>query len=313
MKKLIVLLILAVGAYFGTTWYLHWEVSGEVDKIVTMVSPYAEVEYSGIRSTIGGELTVEDVTIRMNGFRDPIVIDRIGIDAGDFLKLLDLNTIYEQSRPIDYLGFIVENLRVSTNADYFRVLYALGEEELGREPPDDPAKTCAGQYGLSPALLTDLGYTDQVYSMRFGVHRQDGGSRVTIEMETEDMWEAKLDFQIDGDLPTRGSNVYRARMKTMRIEYTDRSLNERVQKNCARRGLTEEQIVEAQIDTLKRYGMESGIEFDEYVIDPYIEFLNGKSTIVFTAAPNEPIAFSQIDLYKPSDVPALLKLEAKAL
>ena len=38
----------------------------------------------------------------------------------------------------------------------------------------------------------------------------------------------------------------------------------------------------------------------------------GKSTLVITAQPSEPVAFSQIDLYKPSDVPALLNLAAIA-
>ena len=38
----------------------------------------------------------------------------------------------------------------------------------------------------------------------------------------------------------------------------------------------------------------------------------GKSTLVITAQPTNPIAFSQIDLYSPSDVPALLNLAAVA-
>ncbi len=60
-------------------------------------------------------------------------------------------------------------------------------------------------------------------------------------------------------------------------------------------------------------GEENGIEFDDYLIDPYMEFIVGKSTLVVTAKPNVPIAVSQIDLYKPSDVPALLNLKATAL
>jgi hypothetical protein len=46
------------------------------------------------------------------------------------------------------------------------------------------------------------------------------------------------------------------------------------------------------------------------MIEPYEEFLAGKDTIVVTARPNEPINMTQIDLYKPEDVPALLNLEA---
>ena len=66
------------------------------------------------------------------------------------------------------------------------------------------------------------------------------------------------------------------------------------------------------MDTFKFYGESNGIVFDEYMLEPYAEFLAGKSRIEITAKPNEPIALSQIDLYKASDVPALLNLEAKA-
>ena len=96
------------------------------------------------------------------------------------------------------------------------------------------------------------------------------------------------------------------------MEYTDRSLNERIRRHCANTGLTKDEIITAQLDAFKAFGVDNGIEFDEYVIDPYVEFLNGKRTLVITAEPTEPVALSQIDLYKPSDVPALLKLEATA-
>ena len=99
----------------------------------------------------------------------------------------------------------------------------------------------------------------------------------------------------------------------MRVKMTDRSLNQRIAEYCSRRGLSTEEILEAQLDSFEFFGEENGIEFDEYVLDPYKEFLAGKSTLIVTARPNEPIAISQIDLYKPSDVPALLNLEATAL
>jgi hypothetical protein len=68
----------------------------------------------------------------------------------------------------------------------------------------------------------------------------------------------------------------------------------------------------AQIESFEFVGETYGIEFDQYMIDPFKEFVLGKSTLVITAQPSNPVAFSQIDLYKPSDVPALLNLAAIA-
>ena len=67
------------------------------------------------------------------------------------------------------------------------------------------------------------------------------------------------------------------------------------------------------MDTFEYMGKLNGIEFDEYMIDPYEDFLRGKSSLVITAQPSEPISLSQIKLYKPSDVPALLDLSATAM
>lgn len=45
-------------------------------------------------------------------------------------------------------------------------------------------------------------------------------------------------------------------------------------------------------------------------MDPYREFLNGKPTFIISAQPTKPVNLSQIGLYKPTDVPALLNLSA---
>ena len=91
MKTFITWVILAgVAGYFGSKWYLHSEVSDSMDMAVIMMSPYANVEYEGVKSTLGGELTIEGIRIRVDGFNDDLHIDRLGIDTPSFLSLLDV-------------------------------------------------------------------------------------------------------------------------------------------------------------------------------------------------------------------------------
>ena len=78
-------------------------------------------------------------------------------------------------------------------------------------------------------------------------------------------------------------------------------------------GLSDDEIIAAELDAFKAAGMENGIAFDEFVMIPYQKFLSGGSKFVLTAKPSEPISLSQIDLYKPADVPALLNLTAETL
>ena len=100
-------------------------------------------------------------------------------------------------------------------------------------------------------------------------------------------------------------------MAEMHIEYTDQSLNGRMARYCESMGLTEEQFQAAMIESFRFFGTQQGVEFDEYVMEPYAEFLDGKQTFIVTANPREPVTISQIGLYAPADVPALLELSAE--
>ncbi|MEM9209023.1 MAG: hypothetical protein AAGA61_07245, partial [Pseudomonadota bacterium] len=105
---------------------------------------------------------------------------------------------------------------------------------------------------------------------------------------------------------------FRPRLVDARLEYIDDSLDERTSRLCSARGLSEDEIVTAKLETFNTFGERNGIVFDEQIVEPYMEFLNGKSSFVLSANPIEPVNLSQIDLYKASDVPALLNITAVA-
>jgi hypothetical protein len=318
MKNLIVwLLVIGAAGYFGSKWYLHSEVSDGMDMAVIMMAPYADVEYSGVASTLTGELTIEGIRVRFDGFNDDLYIDRLGIDTPSFLSLIELGDVARMrsdSMP-EYFGFMIEGVRIPVGADYYKKLYKLALEMRGVDDALDAAVECTGKYGFSPQALAELGYDEQVVSSSITIHNQRGKFSFDMTMTMQDMWDIDANLTLAGDMMTEISKgrAYRPRLSSLKIAMTDRSLNKRVADYCSRRGLSEKEILQAQLDSFKFVGEENGIEFDEYVLDPYMEFIGGKSTLVVTAKPNEPIAISQIDLYKPSDVPALLNLEATAL
>ena len=317
MKNFLIWIVLmGAVAYGGAKLYLHNEVSDAMDMAVLMVSPYAEVEYAGVGSTLTGELTVEGVRVRIDGFRDEIYIERVGIDTPSFLSLLELSDLasMQSDGPPEYFGVLVEGLHIPTKADYYQDLYEFTLQARGVDNGSEPAIECTGKYGFSPAALAALGYKEQVLSMTMTI--RDQGTRYSFDMDVSmaDMWDMQASLALAGNMLAELSQgaMYRPKLSDMRVEFTDRSLNERVRKYCAERGLSPAETLRAQIDSFKFVGESNGIEFDQYMLDPYKEFVLGKSTLVVTAKPHEPIAISQIDLYKPSDVPALLNLAAVA-
>lgn len=320
MKLVLGILVLATAGYFGSKAYLHHEVGESVDQAVVMMSPYVAVEYDGISSTMTGELTVDGVRATVKGFADPITIDSIGIDTPSYLSLLRLTDLRNGGKSgapdiPDELAFIVEGLRVATDSDVYRTLHQFRLDMLDAGDGSEPAAECVGKYGFSPAALLAMGYGEQVVSSAFRFRNTDTHFAVEVDGETRDMWRFAMGVEFDGNLLTgfaQGAG-YRPAMRRMRLEYNDLSLNGRIEKYCRSLGLSDDDILQAHLDSLGSMGADYGIVFDEYVVDPYVEFLGGKSTIVFKAEPSAPIRMSQLALYKPEDVPALLNLSAEAL
>ena len=317
MKNFIIwaILIVALG-YGGAKFYLHSEVSDAMDMVVLMISPYADVEYDGVGSTLSGELTVDGVRIRIDGYTDDLTIDRIGIDTPSFLSLISLSKLSSKGPDAmpEQIGFLIEGMRIPANADYYDDFYEFSLLASGAENAESAGAECTGRYGFSPAALSALGYQDQVMSMYMSIHDEDSHFSFDMQVHMDDMWDMDASVSLAGNMVAEmmKGQASQPRLRNMHVEFTDRSLNERMSKYCEQRGLSEAETMRAQIESLQTFGESNGIEFDQYIIDPFKEFLLGKSTLIISAQPSNPVAFSQIDLYKPSDVPALLNLAAVA-
>ena len=131
--------------------------------------------------------------------------------------------------------------------------------------------------------------------------------------DLDDMYAMRIDLTLDGTMTAQSlaSGTFRPRMLDGRIEYEDNSLLDRTRALCTRKGFSEAEVLIAELDAFQAAGMQNGVFFDEFVMGPYQDFLTGGSKFILTAKPNTPISLSQIDLYKPIDVPALLNLSAE--
>ena len=324
MKNLLIGLVLLVGlGYGGAKAYIYYQVSDRVDAVIPMMAPYADIQYGGISSTLTGELTIDDVSIQINGYRDAITIGRLGINTPSFLDLLKLSKLSSDFGAAnddppeyspEYFGLLAENIRVSASADYYRDYY---DENIKALAPTDIRQRgvqCVGKYGYSPKALKALGYEELVMSMSMIMREADTHFVVEMDFDIVDMIDVEIDVSIAGKLmegAAMGSG-YQPMLRSMQVKLTDNSINQRIVKYCTELGLTSAQILRAHINALQYAGNTVGIKFDKHVIDPYKEYLTDKSTFVATAKPRDPVYLARISRYKPSDVPALLNLEAFA-
>ena len=320
MKFVLVGAVLLIGLAFGAAkFYLYYKVSDGMDSAVLAMEPYAEIEYGGISSTITGELTIDDVRVKMKAYHDGFVIGRLGIDTPNFLTLLNLSnfaagTPSTSSETPEYFGFIAEDIQILATADYYKDFYEASIKKLA--PPDIRQRgvQCVGKYGYSPKALKALGYDELLVSVSIGLRQAENNYSAEMKFNVVDMANLEMSVRMAGNLMTGVASgpYYKPKMSDLLIKITDQSLNERVEKYCTKLGLTPAQILAAHLNALRYRGKLHGIEFDEYVIDPYKEFLAGKPTLIVTAKPREPLDLARIKRYKPIDVPALLNLEAAA-
>jgi hypothetical protein len=313
-------LVLLIGlGYGGAKGYIYYKVSDGVDSVIPMIAPHVDLQYGGISSTLTGELTIDDVRIQINGYRDAITIGRLGINTPSFLDLIKLSKLLSgsgaaNSGPPEYFGLLAENIRISASADYYRVYY---DESIKALAPTDIRQggvQCVGKYGYSPRTLKALGYEDLVMSMSMIMRQADTQFVTEIDFDVVDMIDVEIDISLAGELMAGAAmgSSYQPMLRSMEVKLTDKSLNQRTVKYCTELGLTSAQILRAHVNALQYAGSTVGIKFDEHVVEPYKQYLTDKSIFVATARPRKPVDLTRISLYKPSDVPALLNLEAIA-
>lgn len=318
MKKLIVWTILLAGlGYVGAKMYIHNRVSSALDNLLIMTSPFANVTYSGVSSTMGGTLSVDDIEVRVNGYSDPVSAEKVSIVTPGFWYLLDLGKLganpFGNDVP-DELGFEIIGFHSNTDSDLMKMMYRSAKQQAPGEDAMDAAAECTAKYGYSPKILLDLGYRELVADMQMGYRKKGNDMVVDVTTSVADMYDMQFEFTVDGAMSPQALMMgsYRPKLVDARLQYVDRSLNDRTTELCTRAGLTAEEVMAAKLDAFHTFGEKSGIVFDEEIVEPYREFLAGKDTFVMTAKPHEPLNMSQIDLYKPSDIPALLNLTAEA-
>lgn len=319
MRLILIGAVLLVGlGYGGAKGYLYYKTSQGIESAVLMMSPHVDLKYKGISSTISGELTLDNVSMRLAGYRDEISIGRLGIKTPNFLALLSLSELSSGSsggKAPEYFGLIAEEIKIAADADYYRDFY---ETSIAAIAPTDLGQggvQCVGKYGYSPRTLKALGYNSLTTSISMIFRQVDNNYITEMGIDIVDMVDFDMTVSMAGNLMSgiaRGTN-YRPKLSELNMKITDRSLNSRVEKYCTKLGLTPEQILRAHLNALQYMGKAQGIVFDKYVIDPYKQYLAGKPTLIVTAKPREPLDLERISRYKPSDVPALLNLEAAAL
>jgi hypothetical protein len=302
--------ILGVGGYFGAKFYVQHKTAEDLDALLAQARPFVDIEYEHVVATIRGELRAENVTIRLPQFDDELTVESIGVVTPGFLFLLGFDR-----RELEFperLGVEIEGLRVSTDADFMRTLDDLRNVQIAAVELT-PADQCASTYGLTPAAMKRFGYHEVVVDLNATFRRAESHLVLAFGADIEDMYTFDVELTFDGLAdPTALARGVKPLLVNGRLDYVDQSLNDRIVAHCAEQKVTRDDVLAAQLREVQALALNSGMELDAMLIEPYTDFLLGKRRFTLTSAPPKPVDLSRVSLYKPSDVPNLLNLTAEA-
>jgi hypothetical protein len=308
---LIAIVVIAVGGYFGAKLYVQHKTAQDLDAVLAQARPTVDVAYENVVATLGGELRVEGVTIRMPQFSDAVTIESVGLQTPGFLSLLGFDQ--RKLELPEHLGVALTGVRLRTDADFMREL-DVAQAAKARAVELTPADRCATSYGFTPAVLRELGYHELVVDLNMTFRRDGGQLVISFGADVEDMYGVDVELTLEGiSDPTALARGVWPLLVAGRIDHVDRSLNDRIMKYCTELEVMPEDVIAAQLREVHTLARDNGMELDALIIQPYTDFLLGKQRFTLIAQPPRPVDLTQISLYKPSDVPNLLNLTAEAI
>lgn len=143
IKKIaITVAALIVIGYFGLKYYVARNVSQGVDNVIRSLSSVATIRYASVTTTMGGRLTIDDLTIQPKGLTDVIPIDGIGIAMPSFLDLLSLDEmtprwLAQEGFP-EWVEFFVDGVRIDMQGDYYLALKDIASDANMPSVDQDP-------------------------------------------------------------------------------------------------------------------------------------------------------------------------------
>ncbi len=313
MRNLVVAtVVFAVAGYFGAKFYIQYKVARDIDTALNQMRPFVDVSYSNVVATLDGQLKIERVTARMAQFEDELHVDSINVLTPGFLFLLGFDNEARDFEFPEQLGVELKGVRAAVDADFMAELEkARGPQAVTRELTT--AEHCASTYGMTAAALKKYGYYEMNADFRMVFRREADNVKMDLGAHIADMYDFDLTLTLSGIAdPTALARGARPLLVDARMDYVDRSLNDRILAHCAEQQVGPDEVIAAQIVEIETLARQSGMELDAMLIEPYTQFLRGKQRLTVTSQPSRPVDLTQIGLYKPSDVPNLLNLMAEA-
>lgn len=314
-NTLIAIPLILGAAYGGLKIYLHHRYASALDEAIQGASPFVEIRYKDLSTTLGGELVVEDITITPRAeYTDQFQIEAVRLVTTGLKDLMNIGQSVERGEFPRSLRLAVEGLEVPLDGFIMGQLDDAAEAVNARIAHYVPPG-CGDIQHIGPRYYPDLGYHRIVSDFSLGYQIDESESEIEMNMRgaTRGMGSVSLRMVMSGFAsPSMQAALMSGPPTPSFIEMTfrDNSYTSRVTEFCAARSKLS---VEEYIDKITRrdaayYALTWGVIPSEGVLEAYRKFLKSPGDVRIVMDPGSAIDTTSLALYRPEDLPALLGL-----
>ncbi|HRD67721.1 MAG TPA: hypothetical protein PKY50_16370 [Candidatus Competibacter sp.] len=308
-----VVLVLIAGGIGGYLWY---STKQQVDQIVTMAKPFAEISYGGIEVSPAGSVGVNKLKIMPNFVNDSVAIGAIRLNAPNILALLNVRRQLGNGQLPETLSLSLDRLEIPLDGG---LLGAHSKKDAQRTPFDDlDALGCGSINSLGGTEWQEMGYHNFVTDMKIGYRLNPARNALEFQMDSNTRDWATLNMDIGFAISAPASSMIELatsltpKLAKLNVAIHDDGFNQRRNKYCAAKaGKAVDAYIADHVRLVAERLNASGIYPGPGLVEAYRRYLTEGGQVIIAATPPAPIDPAELRFYKAEDAIKLAGLTLK--
>lgn len=311
----VVVLVVAVLVAAAAAGYLWYSTKQQVDQLVAMAKPFAEISYGGIELSPSGAVGVNRVRIAPISSNDSIAIGAIQLKAPNLLALLHTRWQLSRDHLPQALAFVVRDLEMQPGG-----LVGPGASQAATATPFDhlEALGCGPVTAFGAEQWREMGYDRLLGDLEMG-YRVDARNNVLelrADSRTRDLATLNLEVGMALTKPPESvlelATAFTPKLAKLNLVMRDEGFNQRRNAYCAAKaGKPVPDYVAAHVRQVVERLRDNGIALGPGLSAAYQRYLTEGGALTVAAAPPMPINPVELPDYAPADVVKLLGLTLK--
>lgn len=311
LATILVVLVLMAGGIWGYLWYSTQQ---QVEQIVAVAKPLAEISYGGIEILPSGSAGVKQIKIIPHAVNDIITIGAIRLNAPNILALLNLRRQLSEGQLPEAMSLTIRGFDLPLHGG---IMGAKLPSPRERMPLDDlQALGCGPVIHFSGSEWQEMGYDNFISNMEIGYRLDANRMNVRVNSNTRD-W-ATLNLDIGFALTTPPTSVMELaksltpKLTSLNAVLQDDGFNTRRNNYCAAKaGKPINEYIADHVRLVVERLRANGINPGPGLIAAYQRYLTESGVLTLTANPPIPIDPAELQFYKAEDVVKLAGLTVK--